>query len=85
MKKRTKVIFFILIVFVALPLGLSALRKALTPAVGILEITGPIEDSTDYLDIIRGFGDDDGVKAVVVRLDSPGARWGRPRRSTRRS
>ncbi len=76
MKKRTKVIFFILIVFVALPLGLSALHKSLTPAVGILEITGPIEDSTDYLDIIRGFGDDDGVKAVVVRLDSPGGKVG---------
>jgi protease IV len=76
MKKRTKVILFILIVFVGLPLGYSALRKALTPAVGILEITGPIDDSTDYLDIIQGFEDDSGVKAVVVRLDSPGGKVG---------
>lgn len=76
MKKRTKVIFFLLIVFVALPLGLSALHRSLTPAVGILEITGPIEDSTDYLDIIKGFEKDDGVKAVVVRLDSPGGKVG---------
>jgi protease IV len=76
MKKRTKVFLFILIVFVGLPLGYSALRKALTPAVGILEITGPIDDSTDYLDIIQGFEDDSGVKAVVVRLDSPGGRVG---------
>jgi protease IV len=76
MKKRTKIILFILIVFIALPLGISALRKALTPAVGILEITGPIDDSTDYLDIIKGFKEDEGIKAVVVRLDSPGGKVG---------
>jgi protease IV len=76
MKKRTKVILFIFIVFVAIPLGIGALRKALTPAVGVLEITGPIDDSTEYLEIIKGFGENTGIKAVVVRLDSPGGKVG---------
>jgi protease-4 len=76
MKKRTKFILIVIIILVVLPLGINTLRKALTPAVGILRIEGPIEDSLEYLEIIREFEEDDQVRAVIVRLDSPGGKVG---------
>lgn len=76
MKKRTKFILIVIIILVVLPLGISTLRKALTPAVGILRIEGPIEDSLEYLEIIREFEENDQVRAVIVRLDSPGGKVG---------
>ncbi|HON62517.1 MAG TPA: signal peptide peptidase SppA [Deltaproteobacteria bacterium] len=76
MKKRTKFILIVIIILVVLPLGISTLRKALTPAVGILRIEGPIEDSLEYLQIIREFEENDQVRAVIVRLDSPGGKVG---------
>jgi len=76
MKKRTKLILIVIIILVVLPLGISTLRKALTPAVGILRIEGPIEDSLEYLEIIREFEENDQVRAVIVRLDSPGGKVG---------
>lgn len=76
MKKKTKFILFVIIIFIALPLGIKALRDGLIPAVGIIEITGPIDDSLEYLDIIKQFEEDDHVAAVVIRLDSPGGKVG---------
>src|SRR5690606_17350287 len=69
-------ILIVIIILVVLPLGISTLRKALTPAVGILRIEGPIEDSLEYLQIIREFEENDQVRAVIVRLDSPGGKVG---------
>lgn len=74
MKRKTKVILIIFIIFIVLPFGARALKNATTPAVGMLEITGSIEDSLPYLEVIRQFQDDDRVRAVVVRLDSPGGK-----------
>ncbi|MFY9399084.1 MAG: signal peptide peptidase SppA [Desulfomonilia bacterium] len=76
MKKRTKFILMIFIILVILPLGFSTLREALTPAVGIVQIEGPIEDSLEYLDIIRDFQKDDRIRAVILRIDSPGGMVG---------
>ena len=76
MKKRTKYILIIILLLVVLPLGISTLRKASTPAVGIVRIEGPIADSLEYLDIIREFEEDDRVRAVILRIDSPGGKVG---------
>lgn len=76
MKKKTKFILFVIIIFIALPMGIKTLRDGLIPAVGIIEITGPIDDSMEYLDIIKQFEEDDRVHAVVIRLDSPGGKVG---------
>jgi protease IV len=76
MKRKTKYILIIVIALVAIPLGFNALKTALTPAVGMLEIQGPIDDSIDYLDIIRQFEEDSQVRAVIIRLDSPGGKVG---------
>ncbi len=42
------------------------------PAVGVLEIKGVIESSDKALKQLRRFAKDDHVKAILVRVDSPG-------------
>jgi len=59
-----------------MPAGYNALKTALTPAVGVLEIQGPIDDSIGYLEIIGQFEEDSNVRAVIIRLDSPGGKVG---------
>jgi protease-4 len=41
-------------------------------AVGVIELTGVIMDSKKILKKLERFEDDDDIKAVVMRLDSPG-------------
>jgi protease IV len=40
--------------------------------VGVVEITGPITESKDVIKAITSFREDASVKAVVIRIDSPG-------------
>lgn len=45
-------------------------------AVGVLEVTGEIGDAKKFLKDVREFEHDDGVKAVVLRVNSPGGAVG---------
>lgn len=45
-------------------------------AVGVVEIEGAIADSKDTLENIRKFREDEDIKAIVVRIDSPGGAVG---------
>ena len=76
MKRKTKWIIFIVIATIAIAWGAGEFRNFLKPAIGVIEITGVITDAMPYLDAIKQFKDDDKVKAVVVRLDSPGGKVG---------
>jgi len=40
--------------------------------IALLRIQGPIIDVQWYMDQVRDFMDDDGIKGVVLRIDSPG-------------
>ncbi|MBW1776973.1 MAG: signal peptide peptidase SppA [Deltaproteobacteria bacterium] len=40
--------------------------------VGVIEISGVISDSRETIDALKRFREDDAVKAIVVRIDSPG-------------
>ncbi|TAK07853.1 signal peptide peptidase SppA [bacterium] len=40
--------------------------------VGVLEITGSIDDSEEAIRNLKQFGETKGIKAIVVRIDSPG-------------
>jgi protease-4 len=40
--------------------------------IGIVEVTGPILSSRQVIENIKIFRDDDDIKAIVVRVDSPG-------------
>jgi protease IV len=44
--------------------------------VGVIEIRGAIDDSKETLKSIRAFKEDDSLKAVVIRVDSPGGAVG---------
>lgn len=76
MRRRTTWILFILIAVIGVGWGVGAVRTSLKPAVGVLEIDGAITESLPYLETIRQFERDDKIKAVVVRLDSPGGKVG---------
>ncbi len=72
MKRRTKIICFILFLIILLAWGGKQLQETLKPAIGILEIDGGIVSSEPYLETIREYEEDDAVKAILIRVDSPG-------------
>ncbi|WP_172683794.1 signal peptide peptidase SppA [Desulfosarcina cetonica] len=45
-------------------------------SIGVVEIVGAIADSRDALKQLRRFREDDTIKAIVVRIDSPGGAVG---------
>ncbi len=45
-------------------------------SIGVIEIKGVITDAEDTLADIQAFGRENGIKAVVVRIDSPGGAVG---------
>ena len=40
--------------------------------VGVVELTGVITSSKEFMEQMRRYYDDDSIKAIVVRIDSPG-------------
>ena len=46
------------------------------PQVGVVEVIGPITDSKKAVQNIRRFVKDDNIKALVIRVDSPGGSVG---------
>ncbi|RJP93977.1 MAG: signal peptide peptidase SppA [Desulfobacteraceae bacterium] len=81
--RRHPYLFFLLL-FTGMIAGSSVIVSMLTLAgdfrsdrlfaekVGIIEIKGVISDARQVLEQIRDFRKDDDVKAIVVRIDSPG-------------
>lgn len=44
--------------------------------VGVVEVKGPIVESDRVVEDLHAFGEDDAIRAVVVRVDSPGGQVG---------
>ncbi len=44
--------------------------------IGVVEVSGAITDARETLDILKRFREDDTIRAVVVRVDSPGGAVG---------
>ncbi|MGH7767524.1 MAG: S49 family peptidase, partial [Candidatus Binatia bacterium] len=67
-------IFFVGVFFYAYLTGGEAgvLTAIGGDAVGVVEIEGAINDSRDTIETLKRFGDSKGIKAVVLRIDSPG-------------
>lgn len=40
--------------------------------IGVVEVTGPILDSKEFIEQIQAFEDNDNIKGIIVRVDSPG-------------
>lgn len=71
------ILLFIGVVFFALIYVLSLFKGeggslGLQAKVGVVRIEGVIADSRESIEQIDELADDDGIKAVVVRIDSPG-------------
>ena len=66
-------IIFVIGIFVW---GVQALQTVMTPAIGVLEIEGSIHDSVGYLKGIKALEENDQIKAILVRIDSPGGKVG---------
>lgn len=52
--------------------GITDIPKIRGEKVGIIEITGTIVNSKETLRQIKQFREDDDIKAIVIRIDSPG-------------
>ena len=82
MKKRS--IVTLVVVFGGLFLGLLVFIGVLVmvfspdapgqpePSIGVVELDGPISQSEDFIDDLDRFEDDDNIKAVIIRINSPG-------------
>jgi protease-4 len=71
------IVLFSLVVVTGLrSLGYRDLTAVRGEKVGVIEITGPIIDSKETLREIKQFREDKDVKAIVVRIDSPGGAVG---------
>jgi protease IV len=73
------VLFTVVVLFFVAVMALTALTDGKMFAalsrggrVGVVEVTGTIEDSRHVVDALKRFADADGIKAVVVRVESPG-------------
>lgn len=85
--RRHPYLFFLLIsfsIFTVLVLGGMAMAVWIgagggdfsDEAVGVVEIEGAIADARDTIEQIRSFREDEDIKAIVIRINSPGGAVG---------
>lgn len=65
------IFFVILALVISRPSGRSA-GFPLGDKVGVIEITGVISSSQEIVENLRDFREDSSIKAIVLRIDSPG-------------
>ncbi|MBI5050142.1 MAG: signal peptide peptidase SppA [Nitrospirae bacterium] len=72
--KKILIIFFLLIVFAAvLSLILALAHKVpMGDRIALVRVEGVIMDSRDVIEELKEYSDDSAIKAVVIRVDSPG-------------
>ena len=64
-------IFFVIIAVISLILTLTN-KVPLGEKVALVRITGVILDSTDVIEELKKYSKDNSIKAIVIRVDSPG-------------
>jgi protease-4 len=69
-------LIFLILSFILSALFLFKGKEITGPSIGVLEIKGIILESGKYLKIIRKFERNHNIKAVVLRIDSPGGAVG---------
>ena len=72
--KKVLIFFLIVFAFIAvLSLMVTFMHKVpIGEKVALIRVTGMIIDSTDVIDELKEYGKDSSVKAIVLRVDSPG-------------
>lgn len=73
-KRRTWIIILVIVVlfFITLLLPLLISPPSIGPKVAVLDITGIITKSDSTIKLIHTYRDDPNVKAIVLRINSPG-------------
>jgi protease IV len=73
-KRTCLIISIVLIVLLVMSLALALFQKniPLRSRVALVRIEGPIMDSTDVVDEIKEHVKDHSIKAIILRIDSPG-------------
>jgi protease-4 len=64
-------VIFLFLFFFGSYMG-KADRFAFGDRIGVVEIKGVITQSADIIETLRQYKEDDGIKAIVLRIDSPG-------------
>ena len=74
MKKLCLIIGALVLVLIAISLTLTLVQKniPLRNKVALVRIEGPILDSKNAVEEIKGYGKDSSIKAIILRIDSPG-------------
>jgi protease-4 len=65
-------LFFLLVVVAAGFISGGSVTVSVGDKIGVLEVEGPIGDARQLVEQIDGFRDHSNIKAVVVRINSPG-------------
>ena len=65
------IFFFATLFFIGRWMGRPG-RFAFGDKIGIVEIRGVIAQSSEIIEEIHQYGDDEGVKGIILRIDSPG-------------
>ncbi len=78
MKRACIVISITLLLLLVVSLTLALLQKSmpLGDKVALVSIEGPIIDSLDVVDEIKEYVKDNSIKAIILRIDSPGGAVG---------
>ncbi len=74
MKKIILIVFVIFIFLIFLSLLITFLGKGVThrERIALIRVEGPIFDSKDTIDELKRYTSDPSIKAIVMRVDSPG-------------
>ncbi|NCO52825.1 MAG: signal peptide peptidase SppA [Deltaproteobacteria bacterium] len=67
---------FLLLVFVLGPAGSTSDLMSVSDKIGVIDMTGPITSAQELTDDLISFGDNQSIKAVILRIDSPGGAVG---------
>jgi protease-4 len=66
------IFFFVILFFIGRYLGGKSSRFAFGDKIAIVEIRGVISQSSGVIEELQQYLEDDGVKAIILRIDSPG-------------
>ncbi len=74
MKKLCIIIGVLVVLLIVISLTLTAFQKniSLKDKIALVRIEGPILDSENAVDEIKEYGKDSSIKAIILRIDSPG-------------
>jgi protease-4 len=73
-KKAFLIFLFLFLFLIVISLIVTLMQKNVTlgDKIALLRVEGPIFDSRDTIDELKGYVKDSSIKAIVLRVDSPG-------------